>query len=77
MALNQKVMDKANPEMAAIIEGADVSWSQVLDKYSDPYSQKNDQAQTPTKREVTVPASTTSNSDGFYIPGHPNYGKQK
>lgn len=74
--LNEKVMSKEDPTMAAIIDGKNPTWSEILDKYSNSYSQKNEQKSEPQRREVKVPASTSSDSDGFYTPGHKNYGKK-
>ena len=74
--LQEKVYDKANPEMEAIVDGKSVDWNFVLDKYSQPYTAKNDQGTTekPQVRQMTV-ASASSDEDGRYTPGHANYGK--
>ena len=72
--MNEKVYDKANPEMEAIIDGKNIGWDYVLDEFSLPYTQKNAQPTTTTKREVVVP-SVASDDNGRYTPGHANYGK--
>jgi hypothetical protein len=74
--LQEKVYNKENPEMEAIVDGKNVDWGFVLDKYSYDYTKKNDQQQAPAPKVVVAPAKTTiSDEDGRYIVGHPNYGK--
>jgi hypothetical protein len=73
--LNEKVYDKINPEMEAIVDGKNVSWDSVLDLYSLPYTQKNAQPPVTPVREVTIPSVSTTSGDGRYIVGHPDYGK--
>ena len=73
---NEIVIDKNNDNMAAVVDGKSVSWDFVLDKISEPYIKKNDQAAQPQKRDVVAPSqSGISDEEGKYIPGHPNYGK--
>lgn len=74
--LKEKVYDKSNPEMEAIVDGKSVDWNYVLDKYSQPYTAKNDQPPKPEQnRTITVPVESGANGEGKYIPGHPDYGK--
>ena len=73
--LNEKVYDKNNPENLAVIDGKDVTWDVVLDKYSYDYTKKNDQKPATTTRTVTAPVATESQVDGRYIVGHKDYGK--
>ena len=75
--LDFKIYDKANPDTLAIKDGKPVTITDVLDEYSQPYTQKNNQGTSkPEKREVSVETEKKiSDEEGRYIVGHPNYGK--
>lgn len=74
--LQEKVYDRDNPDMEAIVDGKNIGWDYVLDKSSYEYTKKNDQQQAPAPKVVVAPAQTTiSDEDGRYVVGHPNYGK--
>ena len=76
--LNQRVYQKDNPENLAVNNGEDMTWDQVLEKYSYDYTKKNEQTQPTTKPTQTITApvnKTVSDEEGRWIVGHPNYGK--
>lgn len=73
--LNQKVYDKANPENLALKDGVEMTWDDVLDDSSYEYTKKNEVPPTPPQ-PVVVDAQvskTTSDEEGKWTPGHPNY----
>lgn len=72
----EKVYDKNNPEMEAIVDGKSIDWDYVLDHYSQTYTEKNTQTPTPQVREVRVPVQDNGQEDGRYISGHKDYGKK-
>jgi hypothetical protein len=75
--LKQKVYSKDEPENLALENGVEMTWDNVLDKYSLPYTKKNDQPVAPVVPVVVnAPlANAFSDADGKYIVGHHNYGK--
>ena len=74
--LNEKVYDRANPDNEAILDGKNVTWDNVVDIYSQPYTKKNDQNPNPTPvRTVIAPVATATTENGKYIVGHADYGK--
>lgn len=73
--LKEKVYDRDNPENEAIVDGKNISWGFVTDKYSEPYTQKNEQPPAPQTRQVQVPSTVADTGDGRFIVGHKDYGK--
>jgi hypothetical protein len=73
--LKFKVYEKDNPDVLVTKEGVEFTYNDVIDKFSEPYLEKNDV--TPPKSNTTVvapPKEGETKGEGRFIQGHAEYG---